>query len=74
MAASYKKLFKLMIDREIKNKDLAAMAGISPTTLANISYEHSICVATKKLIETPEGVHFALLGGAGQKKGVQLVD
>ena len=27
------------------------------------------CVATKKLIETPEGVHFALLGGAGQKKG-----
>jgi hypothetical protein len=32
------------------------------------------CVATKKLIETPEGVQFALLGGAGQKKGVQLVD
>ena len=25
MAASYKKLFKLMIDREIKSKDLAAM-------------------------------------------------
>ena len=36
MAASYKKLFKLMIDREIKNKDLAAMAGISPTTLAKM--------------------------------------
>jgi DNA-binding Xre family transcriptional regulator len=26
VAASYKKLFKLMIDREIKNKDLATMA------------------------------------------------
>ena len=36
MAASYKKLFKLMIDREIKNKDLVAQAGISPTTLAKM--------------------------------------
>ena len=36
MAASYKKLFKLMIDREIKSKDLAAMAGVSPTTLAKM--------------------------------------
>ena len=36
MAASYKKLFKLMIDREIKSKDLASMAGISPTTLAKM--------------------------------------
>ena len=36
MAASYKKLFKLMIDREIKSKDLAAKAGISPTTLAKM--------------------------------------
>ena len=36
MAASYKKLFKLMIDREIKSKDLAVQAGISPTTLAKM--------------------------------------
>ena len=36
MTASYKKLFKLMIDREIKKKDLAAKAGISPTTLAKM--------------------------------------
>ena len=36
MAASYKKLFKLMIDREIKSKDLAAQAGISPTTIAKM--------------------------------------
>jgi DNA-binding Xre family transcriptional regulator len=36
MAASYKKLFKLMIDREIKSKDLAARVGISPTTLAKM--------------------------------------
>jgi DNA-binding Xre family transcriptional regulator len=36
MAASYKKLFKLMIDREIKNKDLAIMAGVSPATLTKM--------------------------------------
>ena len=36
MAASYKKLFKLLIDREMKNKELAAKAGISPATLAKM--------------------------------------
>ena len=36
MAASYKKLFKLMIDRGMKSKELAAKAGISPTTLAKM--------------------------------------
>jgi DNA-binding Xre family transcriptional regulator len=41
MAASYKKLFKLMIDREIKSKDLAAQAGISPTTLAKMKKDRA---------------------------------
>ena len=36
MAASYKKLFKLLIDREMKSKDLAAQAGVSPATLAKM--------------------------------------
>ena len=36
MAASYKKLFKMLIDREMKSKDLAAKAGISPATLAKM--------------------------------------
>ena len=36
MAASYKKLFKMLIDREMKNKDLAQKAGISPATLAKM--------------------------------------
>ena len=30
MAASYKKLFKLLIDREMKSKELAALAKVSP--------------------------------------------
>ena len=36
MAASYKKLFKLLIDREMKSKELATKAGISPATLAKM--------------------------------------
>ena len=36
MAASYKKLFKLLIDREMKSKELAAKAGISPATIAKM--------------------------------------
>lgn len=36
MAASYKKLFKLLIDREMKSKELAALAHISPATLAKM--------------------------------------
>ena len=36
MSASYKRLFKMLIDREMKNKDLAAKAGISQATLAKM--------------------------------------
>ena len=36
MAATCKKLFKILIDREMKSKDLAAKAGISPATLAKM--------------------------------------
>ena len=32
MKVSYKPLWKLLIDRGIKNKDLCAMAGISPAS------------------------------------------
>lgn len=33
MAVSYKKLFKLMIDKDIKKKDLKESSGISYSTL-----------------------------------------
>ena len=36
MAASYKKLFKLLIDREMKSKELAELANVSPATLAKM--------------------------------------
>ena len=36
MAASYKKLFKMLIDREMRSKDLATKAGISQATLTKM--------------------------------------
>ena len=36
MAVSYKKLWKLLIDKDIKKKDLSSKAGISPATLAKM--------------------------------------
>ena len=41
MAASYKKLFKMLIDREMKSKELAAKAGISPATIAKMKKDGS---------------------------------
>lgn len=36
MAASYKKLFKLLIDRDLKKKDLAEIAGVSIATITKM--------------------------------------
>lgn len=36
MIISYKKLWKLLIDRNIKKKDLCEMAGISHVSLAKL--------------------------------------
>ena len=34
----YNKLFKLLIDKGIKKKDLCEMAGISPTSIAKLGH------------------------------------
>ena len=36
MAVSYKKLWKLLIDMDIKKKDLSAKAGVSPATITKM--------------------------------------
>ena len=36
MAVSYKKLWKLLIDKDIKKKDLSVMAGVSPATITKM--------------------------------------
>ena len=36
MAVSYKKLWKLLIDKDIKKKDLSSMACVSPATITKM--------------------------------------
>ena len=36
MAVSYKKLWKLLIDRDMKKKDLCAAAGVSHASIAKL--------------------------------------
>ena len=42
MAASYKNLFKLMIDRDIKKKDLAEKDGISIATITKMGKDGAV--------------------------------
>ena len=42
MALSYKKLFKLLIDRNMKKKDLCEMAGISTTSVAKLGKNQNV--------------------------------
>lgn len=37
MATSYKKLWKMLIDRDLKKKDLEKMAGVSHYTINNLN-------------------------------------
>lgn len=37
MAVTYKKLFKLLIDRDLKKQDLAEKAQISPVTISKMA-------------------------------------
>ena len=46
MAVSYKKLWKLLIDRNLKKKDLAVIAGISNYTVTKTSKGENVTVDT----------------------------
>lgn len=42
MVVSYKKLWKLLIDRNMKKKDLRTAANISTTTLARLGKDENV--------------------------------
>lgn len=44
MAASYKKLWKILIDRDLLKRDLAKMANVSTTTIAKLGKGESVNV------------------------------
>lgn len=42
MGVSYSKLFKLLIDRKMKKKDLMQAAGISPSSMAKLGKDEYV--------------------------------
>ena len=42
MAISYKKLWKLLIDRDMKKKDLVALSGISQSSVTKIGKNENV--------------------------------
>lgn len=55
MAVSYKKLWKLLIDRDLKKKDLRAMTGISSASMAKLAKNEN--VTTDVLVRICTALH-----------------
>lgn len=55
MRFSYNKLWKLLIDRDIKKKELGEMANVSATTIAKLGNGGN--VNTKALLEICNALH-----------------
>lgn len=46
MAVSYNKLWKLLIDRKMKKKDLIALSGVSKSTIAKMASDEHVSTET----------------------------
>ena len=55
MAISYKRLWKMLIDREMKKKDLVGAAGISWSTITKMG--HNEHVSTDILVKICSALH-----------------
>ena len=55
MGVSYKKLFKLLIDRSMKKKDLQQAAGISPASISKLAKDEY--VSLEVLIKVCAALH-----------------
>lgn len=58
MRVSYKKLWKLLIDRDMKKKDLQVAAGLSSTTIAKLSSHENVSMEVLIKVCTILGVDF----------------
>ena len=58
MTVSYKKLWKLLIDRDMKKKDLQAAAGISPSSISKLSKNEYVSMDVLVKVCTALGVDF----------------
>lgn len=57
-AISYKKLWKLLIDKDMKKKDLRAMTGISSSSMAKLGKNEN--VTTDILVRICDALHCGL--------------
>ena len=55
MAVSYKKLWKLLIDLDMKKKDLQQAAGVSPALIAKLGRNEN--VSTESLVKICAALH-----------------
>lgn len=55
MAASYKKLWKLLIDKDMKKEDLRKAAGITTTAMAKLGRNEN--VNTEVLLKICKALH-----------------
>ena len=55
MLVSYKKLWKLLIDKELRQKDLAQLAGISTSTITKMKNNENVTTAV--LLKICEALH-----------------
>ena len=58
MKVSYKKLWKLLIDKDLKRIDLKTLAGISTTTLAKLGKDEYVSMDALVKICTVLNVNF----------------
>ena len=58
MKVSYKKLWKLLIDKDLKRIDLKTLAGISTTTLAKLGKDEYVSMDALVKICTALNVNF----------------
>ena len=58
MDITYKKLWKLLIDRELKKKDLQHLAGISPSSVSKLSTNKPVSMDVLVCVCQALGVDF----------------
>lgn len=59
MAVSYNKLWKLLIDRKMKKKDLIALSGVSKSTIAKMGNDEHVSTEIIAKICGALGVDFS---------------
>ena len=59
MKASYKRLWKLLIDRDMKKKDLQLATGLSSTTIAKLSNHENVSMDVLIKVCTSLNVDFS---------------